>query len=179
MRMNLKRMDGFTLLELVMIIVLIGVIAFFTIPRMGTIASTNAGAFVDKLRADVRYAQDLAMTRNKRARVYFNGTGMSPGAGYAVVQDSSPAGTCGAFTPAVDPTSYGNLTITLNAGSYAGITVAPSILCLEYGTLGDPYDCSANLGICSATAAGMNVVVNGDGAPAGTITVTTQTGAVN
>jgi MSHA pilin protein MshC len=170
---------GFTLLELVMVIVLLGIIAFYAAPRLGTVASANAGAFVDKLRVDVRYAQDLAMTRNKRSRVYFNGTGTAPAAGYAVVQDNSATSNCSSFAPAVDPAYYGNLAIALNTGSYAGITVVPTLTCLEYDSMGIPYDCSANLGICSATAGAMSVVVNGSGVAAGTVTVTAQTGAVN
>jgi MSHA pilin protein MshC len=170
---------GFTLLELIMVIVLLGIIAVVAAPRMLNVTSTNAGAFIDKLRADVRYAQDLAMTRNKRARVYFNGTGTAPAAGYAVVQEDSASTLCTAFVPAVDPASYGNMTITLNTGRYAGITVAPTIACLEYDSLGQPSDCHVNLNMCSATAGGMSVTVNGNGVAAGTITVTSQTGAVN
>ena len=47
-----KFMDykGFTLIELVMIIVLLGIIAVFVAPRMPGVTSTKAAAFRDKLR---------------------------------------------------------------------------------------------------------------------------------
>jgi len=174
----LKR-QGFTLIELIMVIVLIGIIAFFAAPRLGTIPSTNAGAFADKLRADVRYVQDVAMARNRRTRVYFNGTGSAPAAGYAAAQDNSALANCSAFTAVADPASYGNLTVTLNTGSFAGITITPTMTCLEYDALGRPYNCGGSLGSCSSAAAGMSIVVNGNGTAVSTIAVTSQTGAVN
>jgi len=73
---------GFTLMELVMVIVLIAIVAVFVAPRLGDVTAMKAGAFTSKLRADIRYAQNLAMTRNRRARVYFNGTGTAPNPGY-------------------------------------------------------------------------------------------------
>jgi prepilin-type N-terminal cleavage/methylation domain-containing protein len=169
------RCRGFTLIELVMVIVLIGILAAFVAPNLGNITSTNAGAFSDKLRADIRYAQNLAMTRNARARVYFNGTGAAPAVGYAVAQDNSAVGDCSSFVVAADPAGGGNLTVTLNTGDYANITVASSTNCLEYDSLGRPYDCIANLAICSATSAGVTVTIN----PTGSVAITAQTGAVN
>lgn len=168
---------GFTLIELVMVLVLIGIVSAYVLLRGGDTTGMKAGAFEDKLRADIRYAQDLGMTSTKRSRVYFNGTGTAPPAGYTVVQDTSATGNCSTFVPSADPALTGNLTITLNTGKYAGITVAPSITCLEFGSLGQPFDCSANLGICSAASSGMTVDVNGSAAMR--VTVTVQTGAVN
>jgi len=168
---------GFTLMELVMVIVLIAIVAVFVAPRLGDVTAMKAGAFTSKLRADIRYAQNLAMTRNRRARVYFNGTGTAPNPGYAVVVDSG-AGDCSAFVAAADPSGGGNLTVTLNAGDYTGITVPfPSINCLEYDSLGRPFNCSGALGVCSSTSAGMTADVNNDATMR--VTVTVQTGAVN
>ena len=88
---------GFTFIELVMVIVLIGIIAVYAAPRLSNVTDTKAGAFVDKLRADIRYAQNLAMTGNQRYRVYFNGSGGgAPASGYSVVNDANGNGTWGA-----------------------------------------------------------------------------------
>jgi hypothetical protein len=161
-----------------MVIVFIGIIAVFAAPRLGDITAMNAAAFRDKLRADFRYVQNLAMTRNSRARVYFNGTGTAPGAGYAVVIDNSAMSNCSSFVPVSDPARGGNLTVTLMIGDYANIFVtANTTECLEYDSLGRPYDCSANLAICSSTSSGATFDVNGSAALR--VTVTIQTGAVN
>jgi MSHA pilin protein MshC len=171
--------NGFTLIELVIILVLIGIIALFVAPRMLDVTSTKASVFADKLRADIRTARNLAMTENRRYRVFFNGAGLAPAAGYAVARDSSALGNCGSFAAAPDPALTGNLIVTLNAGDYAGITVAPAVNCLEYDALGRPYDCSASPATCSTTSAGMIISVNANGNPVETVTVTPQTGAVN
>jgi MSHA pilin protein MshC len=173
---------GFTLIELVMVIVLIGIIGLFIAPKLGNVTSMKAGAFREKLRADIRYAQNLAMTRNRRVRVYFNGTGpvpvTAPSQGYSVGIDNSVTGDCTSFVPASDPASGGSLVVTMNAGNYQGITIpAPSMTCLEYNSLGRPYTCGA--GACSTVplAATMTADVNGDATMR--VSVTIQTGAVN
>ena len=168
---------GFTLIELVMVLVLIGILAVFVAPKLGDVTSSNAGAFTDKLRADIRYAQNLAMTRNLRSRAYFNGTGTAPPSGYAIV--SSFTSTCTSFVAATDPALSSSLTITLGTGSYANISVAPGTKCLEYDSLGRPYDCIGNLTICSSVLSGMTVTIKAGAAAAGSVTISQETGAVN
>lgn len=165
---------GFTLIELVMVIVLIGILAVFVAPRLPSVTTTNAGAFVDKLRADIRYAQNLAMTRNQRYRVYFSTAPSPVPNGYAVVNDANANGTWGeAGEVALDPAGSGNLSITLNVGQYAGITFSAVGFAgnyVEFNSLGVPYDGGG------ALAANKSVTVS----PVGmTVTVAAQTGAVN
>jgi MSHA pilin protein MshC len=173
---------GFTLIELVMVLVLIGIIAAVVAPRLGDMTSMKAGSFKDKLRADIRYAQNLAMTRGKRTRVYFNGTGpapvTAPAQGYTVGIDNSGVGNCSTFVLASDPAGGGNLLVTLNAGMYTGITLpAPSITCLEYDSLGRPYACGA--GACATTPLAVTMTADVNGSAAMRVSVTVQTGAVN
>lgn len=160
---------GFTLIEFVMVIVLIGILAVFAAPRLGNITSTNAGSFTDKLRADIRYAQNLAMSQNKRYRVYFN-TAPSPNPGYAVVNDANGNGTWGeGGEVALDPAGSGNLNVTVNTGQYAGITVStPAGGYVEFNSLG-----------VLTAASNVTITVYANLVAAGTVTVTAQTGAVN
>lgn len=168
--------NGFTLIELVIILIVLGIIAAVAIPRLADTTSLKASATARKLRSDIAYAQELAMTRNLRTRVYFNGTGTAPAPqGYAVVIDNSASGNCASFAAVTDPAGGGSLGVTLDSGDYAGITAVPSMTCLEYDSLGRPYDCIANLAVCSATAGGMSITFS----PSGTVvTVTNQTGKV-
>jgi Tfp pilus assembly protein FimT len=159
------------------VLVLVSIIAVFAAPRFGSVTSFTAQALQDKLRADVRYAQSVAMSRNRRGRVTFNGTGSAPAAGYAAVIDTSGAGDCSSFTAINDPAGGGALAIALNAGSYAGLTVVPTRTCLEFDSLGRPYDCNAAPGSCSTLPSGLTIDVNGN--PSLRIVITSQTGAVN
>lgn len=162
-----KAMDnkGFTLIELVMILVLIGIIAAVAVPRLGDVTGMKSSSFADKLRADIRYAQNLAMTENQRYRVYVNIAPAPAPAGYAVANDTDGDGTWGeAGEFAADPAGSGNLSITLNAGEYAGITVAPNTF-VEFDALGRP------------TVGGGTVLTLSPGGA--TITITAQTGALN
>ena len=59
---------GFTLVELVAIIVLVGLLAFTAIPRMPG-PSLGVDAQAEQLAADIRYTQSLAMTRGDRYRI--------------------------------------------------------------------------------------------------------------
>jgi MSHA pilin protein MshC len=153
---------GFTLIELVMVIVLLGILAVFVAPKMGNITMMKSGAFTDKVRADIRYAQNLAMSQNKRYRVYFNTNPPSPASGYAVVYDTSGSWTSFGF--AQDPAGKGNLSVTLNTGDYTGITVStPAGGYVEFNSLGVP-----------TAAATITISPGGQ-----QVTITAQTGAVN
>ena len=157
--------QGFTLIELVIILLLIGIIAVYAAPRFLDVPSTKASAFAGKLQADIRYAQNLAMTQNRRYRVYVNTNPAPTPNGYAVVYDTS-GGAWSAFGYAQDPAGTGNLNVTLNAGQYAGITVStPAGGFIEFNSLGAP------------TVGAGTVLTVSPGAQ--TVTITAGTGAVN
>lgn len=157
---------GFTLVELVLIIVILGILAVFAVPRMADTTSTKAAAAARKLQSDIAYAQELAMTRNVRYRVYVNAA-PAPGAGYAVTDSAG--------NPAPDPAG-GNLSVTLNTGSYAGITISGGFSgsFIEFNTLGVPYN-SGGAPLGAATV----LTVNANATPERTVTVQPQTGKVS
>jgi MSHA pilin protein MshC len=167
---------GFTLIELIMVLVLIGIVALFAAPKLGNMTTTNAAVFADKLRADIRYAQNLAMTRGRRTRVQFTATI------YSVTQDAGATGICDLFPSVTDPAGSGALLVQINTGNYTGITIGPSRLCLEYDSAGKPYDCTVAPapGACATTQNGMTITVIANGVTTvDTVKITSQTGAVN
>lgn len=171
--------NGFTLIELVVILVLIGIIAVLAAPRMLDVTNAKAGAFRHKLQADVRYVQNLAMTHNRRYRVYFNGNGLptpsTPADGYIAVNDADGDTTWGeAGEVAADPSSSGNLSVTLNTGDYANVTISTGACgppvsggFVEFNSEGRPTTGSVAIAVCAS------------GTFVGTVTITAETGAVN
>lgn len=168
------RRDGFTLIELVIIMLILVIVAAAVIPSIGDTTGMRMSATARKVQSDIAFAQSLAMTGGQRYRVYFN-LAPAPAAGYAVVNNTDGDanwGEAGEF--ARDPVGGGTLSVTLNTGDYAGVTISAvgfSGSFVEFDTLGRPYD---NLGLLAAG----NTVTMAGGSATQTVTVTQQTGRV-
>lgn len=65
------RQGGFTLIELVMVLVLTGVLAMFAVPRMFNRNDFDARAFHDRTLAYLRYAQKTAIAQRRVVCVAF------------------------------------------------------------------------------------------------------------
>lgn len=61
--------DGFTLVELVVIILLLGILAFTAIPRFLDKGAIDVSVMAEQLANDIRYTQSLAMTSGQRNRI--------------------------------------------------------------------------------------------------------------
>lgn len=60
---------GFTVVELVVILVLVVILAFTVIPRYQDKGAINVSALAEQLASDIRYTQSLAMTSGQRNRI--------------------------------------------------------------------------------------------------------------
>lgn len=82
---------GFTLIELIMVIVILGVLAVFVAPRLNT-DDFNARGFHDETLALLRFAQKTAIAQRRVVCVALNANGV------ALTMDTSvpPDGTCDA-----------------------------------------------------------------------------------
>lgn len=63
------RHGGFTLVELVVIMLLLGILAFTAIPRFLDKGAIDVSAMAEQLANDIRYTQSLAMTSGQRNRI--------------------------------------------------------------------------------------------------------------
>ncbi|MFG0292995.1 MAG: GspH/FimT family pseudopilin [Phycisphaerales bacterium JB065] len=72
-RMIKRRSTGFSLVELVVVIVVLGTIAAIAAPRFGHAANSyRLEAAVQKLEADLRYATQMARTQSRTVTVQFD-----------------------------------------------------------------------------------------------------------
>lgn len=65
------RIRGFSLFELVAVLVIVGILAVFAMPQLMTTQSITLPALKAQLVANIRYTQSLAMSRGQRYRINF------------------------------------------------------------------------------------------------------------
>jgi type II secretion system protein H len=76
-----RRRCGFTLVEILVVLIIIGIAAAIVVPQMSTRDDLKVAAAARTLAADLIYAQNLAITRQSSVRVNFD----LPNARYRVV----------------------------------------------------------------------------------------------
>lgn len=86
---GMKPQHGFTLIELIMVMLLIGVLAVFVVPRLNTSDFESRG-FHDETLALLRYAQKIAIAQRRTVCVALN----SGGVALSIDTDTPPDNIC-------------------------------------------------------------------------------------
>ena len=135
-----RRERGFTLIELIMVIVILGVLAVFATPMLRT-DDFKARGFHDETLALLRYAQKTAVAQRRTVCVNLNSTGVT-----MTIFAANPAtGACSA-APTLNPPN------TPRGGT--GLVGTPSAF--QFTPLGST-DQSSNVNITITNAAGITV----------------------
>lgn len=152
------RIAGFSLFELVLVLVVVGVLAVYAMPRLADAPEITLSAASARLAANIRYAQSLAMSRGQRHRVAFTATSYQiTGAGGGAIVQPFTASTAAI---SVAPATLGGYDPPL-AGGY-----------LEFDTRGRPYVDAA-----TPLAGSVTITLSSGGASA-SVTVAPETGHV-
>jgi prepilin-type N-terminal cleavage/methylation domain-containing protein len=110
--MACRRTGGFTLVELVMVIVLIGVLAVFALPRMLDLTAWRLRAFADALQAETAAMQRRALAQRRPVTATITDSGVSfADAGGTLASLACPA----AASPCI--TEPGPRSVTFNAAN--------------------------------------------------------------
>jgi MSHA pilin protein MshC len=136
---NARTARGFTLVELILVMVIAGILAAVAVPRLVGRNSFDTRGFADQLAATVRYAQKLAIAQ--RRDVYVQVTAADATLCYVA---TSP---CPAASHAPGPGSEKPYTIS----APNGVTIAPATT-LSFAASGSP-DIAAQLDL-QVTGAG-------------------------
>ena len=148
---------GFTLRELLIVMVLVGIISAIALPRMGNdpvMLSTQ----VDQLAGDIRYVQALAMTQGQRYRINLTATGYT-----LTLADAG-----GTLVP--HPVTGSTAQTNWNSG----VTVAPAPTLVAFDGRGIPYTDN----IATIALAATFTITLSKGGTNQSVTITPQTGRV-
>ena len=151
---------GFTLIELIMVIVLLGVLAVFAGPRIFDTSVFNSRGFNDETLAMLRYAQKTAIAQRRTTCVTFTSTTAS-----LRIASAAAVGICD--TNLIGP--RGDTPGTINAKS--GVTYSPTPATVHFDGLGQSLDNSGAVLTLART-----ITVTGSGK---TITIESGTGYVH
>lgn len=127
-----KRQPGFTLVELVIVIVLLAVVAVIAATRSLSSAETTLPAQAERLARDIRHAQMLAATWGKSLTL--NVTSGVNGS-YSVSCTVAGAAPCN-ISPVTDPATGRPFTVTLEKNVTLTITLGPASVTID--SLGRP-----------------------------------------
>lgn len=119
-----SQISGFTLIELVTVIVLVGILAFFVGGRFFTTSIFTNRAAADEMLVAIKYTQQLAMSRGGQYRFEIDTSGGDPV--YRVVNIATDS-------PVSNPADGDDYEKELDGISLNAITIV-------FDTLGRPYD---------------------------------------
>jgi MSHA pilin protein MshC len=148
---------GFTLVELIMTMVIVGILAVMAAPRFTDSDAFQSRGFADQVQATLRHAQKIAIAQHRFVCVAFDAN--------SVTLTYDPTAPSTSHTAATCPGS--NLTGTTGQTPYA--VTAPSGVTLSGGT-------SFNFDAQGKPSAAQNISVSGYGTP---ITIEAGTGYVH
>jgi len=143
--------QGFTLVEIIMVIVLIGILAVSVVPKLWDTSSLSLEGAAAMVAADIRYAQELAMGSYAAKKVEFT----------------------------YDSNTYTlkNGEIVLKTVELpSGVTVSSPDVTFEFNSLGEPQGCS---GTCGTGCCDTVELTAGGSSPPKTISVDSDTGRVS
>jgi MSHA pilin protein MshC len=149
----MMRQSGFTLVELIVVMIIVGILAVAALPRFFQNQTFETRAFYDRALSMVRYGQKVAIAQ--RTNVYVNVDAASRTVCLTYVPDAN----CAAATGVTDPARAAKFSVT----APAGITLSGTFF-FFFSPLGQPNP-AVTLGVI------------GDGTTR-TITVVQETGYV-
>ena len=149
--------NGFTLVELVAIIILVALLAFTAIPRLSA-PSLDVDSQAEQLAAEIRYTQSLAMTRGDRYRINLTA------AGYQITDS-------GGLNPEVHPGTSSTSPVALDGVSLGGYNPPLTNNYVAFDGRGIPY-------VDASTALSANATITLTGGATRNIVISPETGRV-
>jgi prepilin-type N-terminal cleavage/methylation domain-containing protein len=125
----MKQERGFTAIELILVIVILGILAAIAYPRFQGLPGIRVSAAAQEIAGVIRFAQSQAISTAYNYKVYFYASTNS----YSVYQVNRSSG---AETIISNPLKAGNYPVALNT-DYPGVTIGADYT-VEFDYLGAP-----------------------------------------
>jgi prepilin-type N-terminal cleavage/methylation domain-containing protein len=170
MRRPTRRCGGFTLVETLCVVVILGIAATMIVPSIGTRDDLNASAGARAVMADVTYAQNRAIAMQAMQYVSFNVAGQS----YSIYSSMSP------LTYVAHPVNLGNYITTFGTGelgncSLVSVNFNGGTTVLAFDELGAPYSYNATTSVATPIS-GTGAIVVQSGPVQLTVSIQQNTG---
>ncbi len=143
---------GFTLIELIMTLVIIGILAIVALPRMDMLRGWDEIGYRDKVKATLEYARKSAVAQRRLVRVTITGSGLTLESEKQTPEGEGTAGWLALNLPGGSTNSF---------AAPGGVSLTPANDAVTFNALGRPD-------------AAKSFTVTGSG----TITVEAETGHV-
>jgi type II secretion system protein H len=146
MESKMPARGGFTLIEMMTVMAILGIAAACVVPLVGTRDDLDVAAAARSVTADLLYAQNRAIATQRKHFVAFNGSG------YTILSQASDTAPLCAIT---NPTTQNSYVVTLGSANatFSNINIAsvdfdgsPN-LTIEFDTLGAPSVYNTTQGI--------------------------------
>ena len=127
----IKGKNGFTMMDLVMVIAILSIFSVMAIPRLTSLSTVKLSGVANKLVTDIQYAQQLAISKQVRCGLSFNPSSES----YFVYEGTTA-------TKATDPYTRGDFIVDYQTeDAYKGMDLQNTNFGdrIEFDPVGKPY----------------------------------------
>jgi len=115
--MKYKGYAGFTVVELIMAMLIVGIIGAWVMRPTITLTQVREAGAATKIRSDIRYAQSFALSSQKRTRIAFDDTSES----YSIYSENSPGS--GSWSLITNPLTKANFIVNLAQDGFPGVDI--------------------------------------------------------